>query len=150
MPAKYLDDFQVGERIQTQGRTVDIGDITLFAGFTGDNYPLHTNEEYARGTMFGTRIAHGPLTFSLAVGQVAQHGWYSDAVVALLECRSLKALAPVKPGDTISVRATVRDVVAVKPKYGELHVEYDVINQHEESVMRFDWIMLAHRRPEEN
>lgn len=150
MPTKHLEDFQVGEQIQTQGRTVDIGDITLFAGLTGDSYPLHTNEEYAKGTMFGTRIAHGPLTFSLAIGQVAQHGWYADAIVALLECRSLKALAPVKPGDTISVRATVRDVVTAKPKYGELHVEYDVINQREESVMKFDWIMLAHRRTEES
>ncbi|MET8181529.1 MaoC/PaaZ C-terminal domain-containing protein [Streptomyces sp. NPDC005336] len=150
MPVKYLEDFWAGEVIRTRGRTVDIGDITAFAGLTGDMYPLHTNEEYARGTMFGTRIAHGPLTFSIAIGQVAQHGWYADAIVALLECRSLKALAPVKPGDTISVRATVRDVVTVKPKYGELHVEYDVINQREESVMKFDWIMLAHRRPEES
>jgi len=149
MPSKYLEDFTVGEQIETRGRTIDIGDITLFAGLTGDTYPLHTNEEFAKQTRFGTRIAHGPLTFAIAVGQVAQHGWYGDAIVALLECRSLKALAPVKPGDTISVRATVRDIVAVRPKYGELHVEYDVINQHKESVMKFDWIMLAHRRSEE-
>lgn len=150
MPSKHLEDFQLGERIQTRGRTVDVVDLTLFAGLTGDMYPLHTNEEYAKGTMFGTRIAHGPLTFSIAIGQVAQHGWYADAIVALLECRSLKALAPVKPGDTISVRATVRDIVLAKPKYGELHIEYDVINQREESVMKFDWIMLAHRKSQES
>jgi len=150
VPTKHLEDFRVGEQIQTSGRTIDVVDLTLFAGLTGDMYPLHTNEEYAKGTMFGTRIAHGPLTFSIAIGQVAQHGWYSDAIVALLECRSLKALAPVKPGDTISVRAAVRDIVLTKSKYGELHVDYDVINQREESVMRFDWIMLAHRRTQES
>lgn len=150
MPTKHLEDFQLGEQIQTRGRTVDVVDLTLFAGLTGDMYPLHTNEEYAKGTMFGTRIAHGPLTFSIAIGQVAQHGWYADAIVALLECRSLKALAPVKPGDTISVRATVRNIVLAKPKYGELHIDYDVINQREESVMKFDWIMLAHRKSQES
>lgn len=150
MTSKYLEDFIVGERIRTQGRTVDVSDITAFAGLTGDMYPLHTNEEYAKHTIFGTRIAHGPLTFALAIGQVALHGWYADSIVALLECRSMKALASVKPGDTVAVNAHVRDIVLEKPKYGELHVEYDVVNQREESVMKFDWIMLAHRRPKEN
>lgn len=146
-PERLLEDFTVGDVIETQGRTVEASDLVAFAGLTGDNYPLHTNEEYARQTRFGGRIAHGPLTFSIAVGQVALSGWYGDAIVALLEGGPLKATAPVRPGDTIRVRATV---VAVephkKPEYGVLHVHYDVLNHADESVMTFPWIMLARRR----
>lgn len=146
-PPRALEDFVVGEVMETLGRTVEASDLIAFAGLTGDHYPLHTDEEYAKGTMFGGRIAHGPLTFSLAVGQVALSGWYGAAVVALLQGGPLKATAPVRPGDTIRVRCTV---IAVephkKPDHGVLHVSYDVLNQADVSVMTFPWVMLARRR----
>jgi 3-hydroxybutyryl-CoA dehydratase len=144
---KTIEDFQVGETIETAGRTVEMSDILTFAGLTGDHYPLHVNEEYARHTQFGGRIAHGPLTFAFAVGQVALHGWYGDAIVALKECTSLRATAPVRPGDTLRVRATVVELAdARRPEHGTLHVDYDVLNQQDASVMTFRWIMIAHRR----
>lgn len=137
----------MGEVMQTLGRTVEASDLVAFAGLTGDHYPLHTDEEYAKATPFGGRIAHGPLTFSLAVGQVALSGWYGEAVVALLEGGPLKATAPVRPGDTIRVRCTVTAIEGHrKPDYGVLHVHYDVLNQADESVMTFPWVMLARRR----
>ena len=58
--AKIFDDFRLGDVMVRRGRTIDIGDISNFAGLTGDCYPLHIDEERARGT----RIAHGPLTFA--------------------------------------------------------------------------------------
>lgn len=144
---KTIEDFEVGETIETWGRTVEMSDILTFAGLTGDQYPLHVNEEYARNTQFGGRIAHGPLTFAFAVGQVAMHGWYGDAIVALKECTNLRATAPVRPGDTLRVRATVVEVSgARRPEHGTLHVDYDVLNQQDTSVMTFRWIMIAHRR----
>jgi MaoC like domain len=65
---RFFEDFAVGDRVVTRGRTVDIGDIATFAGLTGDHYPLHTDQEFAKTTRFETRIAHGPLTF-------ARHRW---------------------------------------------------------------------------
>jgi acyl dehydratase len=152
MADRAFEDFELGETIETAGRTVDVSDIQQFAGLTGDNYPLHTNEEYAKKTQFGGRIAHGPLTFSIAVGQVALTGWYGDAIIALIECQSMRATAPVRPGDTIRVRATVTELGEAKnPKNGTLHVDYDVVNQSDETVMTFHWVMLARRRvPLEN
>jgi acyl dehydratase len=144
---RYLEDFAVGQQILTGGRTVDQADINLFAGLTGDNYPLHVNAMWASDTRFGERIAHGPLTFSIAVGLVALSGWYSNCIEALIECRSMRATAPVRSGDTLRVRATVLEVEDHKsPKYGVLHVGYDVINQKDESVMNVHWVMLARRR----
>jgi 3-hydroxybutyryl-CoA dehydratase len=144
---RAFEDFELDETIETAGRTVEMADILQFAGLTGDHYPLHVNEQYASQTQFGGRIAHGPLTFALAIGEVGLTGWYGTAIVALVECQSLRATAPVRPGDTIRVRATVVELAEARSrKHGTLHVDYDVLNQRDESVMTFRWIMLASRR----
>jgi acyl dehydratase len=146
-PERLFEDFTVGDVIVTNGRTVEMSDILAFAGLTGDHYPLHTDEVYAGATRFGGRIAHGPLTFSLAVGLVALSGFYANAIEALKECQDLRAHAPVRPGDTIRVRAEVVGTETGKnPKYGTLSVDYHVLNQDDVEVMSFHWVMLARRR----
>lgn len=146
---KTFDDFEVGDMVVTRGRTVDIGDLSIFAGLTGDHYPLHCDEEYGMQTRFGTRIAHGPLTFAFAVGLVGMSGFYGNAIVALVEIKTLRALKPVKPGDTLKVHAQVVELTAGShPKPGTVHVNYSVLNQREEEVMSFLQIMLARRRLE--
>ncbi|MFE2938123.1 MaoC family dehydratase [Streptomyces sp. NPDC059255] len=144
---QYFEDFAVGDTVLSPGRTVDITDISAFAGLTGDHYPLHVNEEYGRGTRFGGRIAHGPLTFALAVGQIALTGFLGDAVVAFLECQGLRALAPVRPGDTIRARAEVAATEpGSRPTHGTLRLDYTVLNQKDEDVMTFRMVLLARRR----
>jgi acyl dehydratase len=144
---KTFDDFALGDVVITRGRTVDVGDLAVFSGLTGDHYPLHVDEEAAKATRFGTRIAHGPLTFAFAVGLVGMSGFYGNAITALVEIRSLRALKPVMPGDTLKVHAEVVELAAgTNPKYGTVHVNYSVRNQREEEVMVFLQIMLARRR----
>ena len=143
---QHFEDFEVGDAVLTAGRTVDIGDITMFAGLTGDHYPLHTDEEYCKDTPFGGRIAHGPLTYAFAVGLVALSGFLGDAIVAFLECQGLRALAPVRPGDTVRVRAVVAEAEpSGKPSRGVLRIDYTVLNQRDEEVMRFRMVLLAKR-----
>ena len=143
---KFFEDFELGDVMTTRGRTVDIGDITNFAGLTGDHYQLHTDARFMEGNRFGQRIAHGPLTFSLAVGLVGLSGFYGDAIVALVEITGLKATAPVFAGDTLHVVATVTEHVASGAKYGTLGVSYSVRNQDDAEVMTFLQTMLAKRR----
>jgi 3-hydroxybutyryl-CoA dehydratase len=144
---KTFDDFTLGDVVIKRGRTVDIGDLSVFSGLTGDHYPLHVDEEAAKATRFGTRITHGPLTFAFAVGLVGMSGFYGNAITALVEVKSLRALKPVIPGDTLKVRAEVVELAAgTNPKYGTVHVNYSVRNQREEEVMVFLQIMLARRR----
>ena len=148
---KFFEDFEAGDIVRTRGRTVDVGDLTLFAGLTGDHYQLHTDEQHCQETRFGTRIAHGPFTFTVAVGLVAISGFYGDAIVALVEINGMKALKPVFPGDTLRVEATVMTLGATKnPKYGSLEVNYSVLNQDNKEVMTFLQIMLAKRRDATN
>ena len=143
---KFFEDFAMGDRMTTRGRTIYIGDITTFAGLTGDHYPLHIDEEFAKANRFGTRIAHGPLTFSIAVGLVGMSDFYGDAITALVEIQALRAKKPVLPGDTLRVNASVIELSASKnPKYGQIGVDYSVLNQREEEVMTFRQIMLARR-----
>src|ERR1700730_14911002 len=145
---KTFEDFARGDIVITRGRTVDIGDISTFSGLTGDHYPLHTDEEYGKSTRFGTRIAHGPLTFALAVGLVGMSGFYGNAITALVEVQSLRALKPVAPGDTLKVHAEVVELSEGRnPMTADRHVNYSVRNQREEEVMAFLQIMLARRPP---
>jgi 3-hydroxybutyryl-CoA dehydratase len=144
---RTFEDFAVGDVILTRGRTIEASDLVAFAGLTGDHYPLHTDEEFCKGTRFGTRIAHGPLTYAIAVGLVGMTGYYGSGIVAMLEVQSLRALAPVVPGDTLSVRAeTVACETGDSPRYGTLHVAYSVRNQRDEEVMTWLQIMLARRQ----
>ena len=145
----WFEDFELGDVMTTRGRTVDIGDITTYAGLTGDHYQLHTDAAFMAGSRFGQRIAHGPLTFSLAVGLVGLSGFYGDAIAALIEITALKAFKPVFAGDTLNVVATVAVHDATGPKYGTLGVTYSVRNQGGEEVMSFLQTMLAKRRQSE-
>lgn len=147
---KTFDDFALGDVMVTRGRTIDIGDVTNFAGLTGDYYPLHIDEEHGKATRFGTRIAHGPFTFSIAVGLVGLSGFYGDAIVALIEIKSLRATRPVVSGDTLKVHAEVIELTAGEnPKYGTVGVNYSVRNQRDEEVMVFQQYMLARRKAQE-
>jgi 3-hydroxybutyryl-CoA dehydratase len=144
--AKFFEDFEVGDVMTTRGRTVDIGDITTFAGLTGDHYQLHTDAAFMEKSRFGQRIAHGPLTFSLAVGLVGGSGFYGDAIAALVEITGLTAFKPVVAGDTLHVVAEVTGHDATGDKYGTLTVTYSVCNQSGDEVMTFLQTMLAKRR----
>jgi acyl dehydratase len=147
---RHFEDFALGDVIETRGRTLDAADFTAFAGLTGDHYPLHIDEEFCKGTRFGARIAHGPLTQSIAIGLIGMTGYYGDGIVALLELRRLRALAPVFAGDTIRVRAEVTGHdEGDSPRYGQLTVTYHVLNQKEEEVMVFEQVMLSRRRAQE-
>jgi 3-hydroxybutyryl-CoA dehydratase len=133
MLSRSFEDFKVGQTVATRGRTVEQSDVNAFAGLTWDFYPLHTDEIYARSTRFGRRILHGPLVYAMAVG-LMPIDFFGDAIVAFLGVRELRHLAPVYPGDTIQVRATVQETTA-KEQGGIVTIEYVVLNQDQTTVM---------------
>jgi 3-hydroxybutyryl-CoA dehydratase len=145
---RALEDFAPGDFVISPARTIEASDISTFAGLTGDFYPLHVDEEFAKSTQFGCRIAHGPLTFGIATGLVFLSGYYGMAIKAMLECRQLRALKPVRPGDTIRVKATITDVGEWKKSasLGTLTVNYSVLNHRDEEVMTYTIVMLASKR----
>ena len=144
---KYWEDFKLGDKLTTASITVTEAHIVNFAGLTLDYYPLHTDEEYAKKTQYGGRIAHGPLTFCLAVGLVGQTGVFADSLIAFLGVERLRLLAPVKPGDTIHVEAEVTSIRETsKPDRGLTTMTYTVINQRGEAVATVEMNFMMHRK----
>src|SRR3990170_4615863 len=73
---KYFEEWEVGDEFETGRRTVTEADIVIFAGLSGDYNPLHTNEEFAKKGVFGTRVAHGFLVHSISIGLINQTGFF--------------------------------------------------------------------------
>src|SRR3954467_85242 len=70
----FFDEFELGQSWDSPARTITEADVTLFAGFSGDFNPLHTDEEFAKTTQFGGRIFHGPGVFAIATGLESRLG----------------------------------------------------------------------------
>src|SRR4051794_8562639 len=100
--ALYFEDLSEGDSWTSARRTVTEADIAAFAGVSGDFNPIHTDEIFAAGTAFGTRVAHGALVLSIATGLRQQSGLFNGTLRALVEIRGWKFLAPVRAGDTIA------------------------------------------------
>lgn len=99
---QYFDDFAVGDRFVSIGRTITEADIVAFAGLSGDFNPLHTDEEWVRAnTPFSGRIAHGLLIHSISTGLKTPE-LDSMHVIAFLETQR-RMLSPTYPGETISM-----------------------------------------------
>lgn len=102
----YLEDIKRG-MTAVYTKTVTESDIATFAGVSGDTNPLHLSDDFAKGTMFEGRIAHGMLSASFISTLI---GTRLPGPGAIYMSQSLKFLAPVRPGQTVNTRATVTDV----------------------------------------
>src|SRR5258708_29686356 len=105
---RYWEEFKVGEQLVTGRRTVEGGDVSRFAGLSGDFNPLHTDEVFAKQTPFGARVAHGILTLAVSNGQQNLSGCFERTAPALLGLDRLPFTAPRKFGDTIPTHPTER------------------------------------------
>jgi acyl dehydratase len=147
MPQKYWDEFTAGEKITTAGITVTEAHVVKWAGLTLDFYPIHIDKEYAAKTVFGERLVHGPLTFALAVGLMAQTNYAKDSVIAWLGVDDMKIPLPVKINDTVKLKVEIVELRETKkPDQGYCRMRYDVVNQRDEIVMTFDMKFLMHKR----
>ena len=143
---KYFEDFSLGDQFTTDAITIDQCDINLFAGFSGDYNPLHTNEEFAR-PLYGGRIAHGFATVSKMTGKFNQLGFWDGSVMAMLE-NGWSFLLPVRPGDTIHSELTIGELVESKKKNkGAVRIDFDVRNQRDETVIKGFLRLMLRKRP---
>ncbi len=139
----YFEEFQVGNEVISQGRTITEADIMNFAGLTWDTNPMHTDAEYAKTTAFGERVAHGMLGLSYAVGLAWQRGFMEGTVIAFtgLEC---KFKAPIKIGDTVRLAAKIKHTKEMRAAGGGFVVfDYRLLNQRDETVTSGEWTVLV-------
>jgi len=94
-------------------KTVTDADIVLFAGVSGDVNAVHLNDDFAKTTMFGGRIAHGMLSAGFISAALANK-LPGPGTVYLGQ--TLRFKAPVRPGDTVTATVTVKEVVVEKKR----------------------------------
>ena len=144
----YFEEFEVGQKIVTVGRTIAESDIFTFAGFSGDYNQIHTDAEFAKDTPFGQRIAHGLLGLSIASGLVMRTGVLEGTVIAFREINNWKFINPMFIGDTIHVETEVIETKAL-PRIGggSIVIVLDVKKQTGETVMKGSWTALVMSKP---
>ncbi|MDB5518028.1 MAG: MaoC-related acyl dehydratase [Tardiphaga sp.] len=149
MVGLYWEEWDIDAEFRSAARTVTEADLVIFAGLSGDYNPLHTDEEFCKKTEFGTRIAHGPLIYSIAAGLLFQLHLYDDTLIAFLGFDSLRFTKPVKPGDTIHARIKVLEKRETsRPDRGVMKRQLQVVNQRGDVVQEGVQAFLLKRKPQ--
>ena len=117
-------------------KTIGDDDIRAFADASGDHNPLHLDEEFAKQTRFGRRIAHGMLSASLISAVIANE---LPGEGSIYLGQTLKFMAPVFLDDTVTARVTVSSIREDKPI---LKLETVCTNQHDEVVIKGEATVL--------
>jgi len=148
--SKYWEDYEVGEKFITPGRTVSQGMIDIMLGLAGFTLPLFWDEEEAKKGAFGTRIAPGRLTLLIMGGLEEQGGfWDDETLIALLGIDKVKITSPLKSGDTIRIQGEVIEKRPTKnPERGIVIHRSTCRNQRGDTVAETETTHLVKRKPE--
>jgi acyl dehydratase len=144
----YFEEFNVGQKIVTEKRTILENDIMTFATLSGDNNRIHTDPEFSKTTVFGRQVAHGLLGLSIASGLAWRTGIMDGTVIAFREITEWKFVKPVFIGDNIYVELVVKELKAL-PRIGggSVTITLEVKNQMEEVTHRGSWTVLIMSKP---
>jgi 3-hydroxybutyryl-CoA dehydratase len=131
-----LKDYKVGDTA-TISKTITDDDIRQFAALMGDHNSVHLNDEFAKKTRFGRRIAHGMLSAALISTCI---GTQLPGNGAIYLSQSLKFVAPVYPGDTVTARVTITKVRDDKPIVSLATICF---NQNDEPVVEGEAVVMV-------
>lgn len=131
----FFEEFEPDSTYAIGSRTMTDDDIDRFIALSGLNNPLFTSDKTARERGHPGRLVPGPLILSLAMGLVQQAGLFNH-VVAVLEFERLRFLAPVHPGHTLSLTASVMEKRPTSnPKRGLVIVDFTMTNQDQKTAL---------------
>nr|WP_291075466.1 phenylacetic acid degradation bifunctional protein PaaZ [Hyphomonas sp.] len=141
-PFRYkFGDLEIGKTIETGSRTVSLEDIEHFAEFTGDNFYAHMDEEAAAANpFFPGRVAHGYLILSFAAGLFVDPE--PGPVLANYGLDDLRFLAPVTPGETLTVRLTAKSKKKRNDEYGEVNWDVEVTRADGKAVATYTLLTM--------
>ncbi len=147
----FFEDFSVGQTFTSQGRTITETDVVLFAGWSWDTNPPHTDAESMRVSRFGGRIAHGMLGLSVAMGLASRLGVFEDSSIALLGVDGWRFHAPIRMGDTVHVTVEITGTrLTSAGDAGILSRRFTLTNQHGVVVQSGDVGLMVATRPPGN
>ncbi|MEW5561204.1 phenylacetic acid degradation bifunctional protein PaaZ [Enterobacter asburiae] len=147
---KYFEELQPGDSLLTARRTMTEADIVNFACLSGDHFYAHMDKIGAAESMFGERVVHGYFVISAAAGLFVDAG--VGPVIANYGMENLRFIEPVKPGDTLQVRLTVKRKTVKRQKTAEdkatgvVEWAVEVFNQHHQPVALYSILTLVARQ----
>lgn len=143
----YFDDMPEGFTFETGARSLSAEDITGFAS-QWDPQPFHLSEEQAQASPYGGLIASGFHTMLTAFTLTLEAGVWNEASMGSPGMTEVRWLAPVRPGDTLAVKATVlaSEPSKSRPDRGRTTIRYDVANQFGDVVMTYTAIHILRRK----
>ena len=147
---KHFEDLEVGDRLTTHRRTVTEADIVNFGCISGDHFYAHFDEEAAKDSLFGKRVAHGYFVLSAAAGLFVDPA--PGPVLANYGLENLRFIEPVGIGDTIQARVTVKKKTAREKRPDEDRAtgvvvwDVEIVNQQDKVVAHYDVLTLVERR----
>lgn len=147
MPKRYFEECREGDEAVTPGRTITETDVVQFAGMTGDWTRIHTDEEYARATPYGGRVAHGMLVLSVGSALLLRAGLLPEETLALYGVEKVRFLNPTRLGDTIHTEGEVTALRELDGDRGLVTVSGRVLNQRGETLSTFAMRAVVARTP---
>ncbi len=144
----YFDEAKVGDECISPTYDVTEARINAYAELTGDFTPVHVNEEYAKTTPFGTRVAHGLFGLSIADGLKTQSDYRFVPGMSL--GWTWDFLLPIKINDSVHVKFRVVSARLSKsrPGWGIVVLPSELINQKGDVVHRGEHRLMIPCRPQ--
>ena len=133
----WADAVEIGLK-ESFSKTVSETDAVLFAGITGDFYPLHLDEAFAKRTRFKTRIVHGAMLAGFISTVMARINDHLPPPGGVSTRYDIRFVAPVMFGDTITTTLTVQ---AIDREKSELIMDAQCTNQKGDAVLKGQTVM---------
>jgi len=145
---RYFGDFQVGQVHELGSYEVTREDILAFAR-QYDPQPFHLDEKAGRRSIYGSIIASGWQTAAICHRMLVRSVLEDSSSMGSPGVDELRWLRPVRPGDTLSARIEVLEVMLSrsKPDRGTVRTRMEVRNQQGEMVMTENAAVIFRRRP---
>jgi len=118
-----FEQLREGQRFRSRGRTVTESDVVAFAALTGDWHPQHSDAQWAAGSRFGERIAHGMLLVAFSVGLVPLD---PGRVIALRRLHDVVFKRPLALGQTIHVEGAVTRLAQLQDDAGLVGMRWEI------------------------
>ena len=129
----YFDDLQLGMTVEIAPAVIEKEKMIAFAQ-DYDNIPLHTDEEYAKGTPFGKLIAPGVMSFMSVWAKYLEVDFFGEELLAGKSTK-IEWLKPVFADDVLTGKGTITNLVRRSVRNGLAEITIEAYNQHGELVL---------------
>lgn len=148
MPGRYFEELEIGQILKHEPtRTVTEMDNVMFSSLTMNPQPMHLDEEFAKKSIYGTRIVNSCFTLGLMLG-FAVPDLTSGTTIAVMAFENVTFPRPVLHGDTLRAESTVleRRESKKRPDAGIVVFEHRAYNQRDEIVLSCRRVALMRRK----